>query len=207
MTDPSASFGSLTAPVRAHLGVSLPQLARYLGVTASFVSHLEAGRKPLPAALLLRLVQLLPALPPPLGQGPPAPPPLPAPFDPLHPLPAPEQLAPPLPYAPAAPAPDPLRRRLRDQRLRLLTLGTELAAAQTRAAALHHRRLGLGLLRTLPPPPEAAEAAHLARWLQTLADDLLRDDPDPAARAAALLLLAARVAGLRAEVAALGVPQ
>ncbi|WP_170170374.1 helix-turn-helix domain-containing protein [Hymenobacter perfusus] len=203
MTVPTASFVSLTAPVRAHLGVSLPQLARYLGVSASFVSHLEAGRKPLPAALLPRLLRLLSALPPPLGQGPPAVP-LPPPYNPLLPLPAPEQLAPPLPEAPA---PEPLRRRLRDQRLRLLTLGTELAAAQTRAAALHHRRLGLARLHTLPPPPEAAEAAHLARWLQALAEDLRRDDPDPAARAAALHLLAARVAGLRAEVAALGAPQ
>lgn len=203
MRHSSASSASLTALVRDHCGVSLPQLARYLGVSTGFVSHLEAGRKPLPATLLPRLLRLLPALPPPLGAGPPAPPPGPPPYDPLHPLPAPEWLAPPLPDAPAAPAPEPLRRRLRDQRLLLLTLGQRLAAAQLHAAALHHRRLGLARLLALPPPPEAAEAAHLARWCGRLTEDLTRDDPDPAARAAALHLLAARVAGLRAEVAAL----
>jgi len=203
---PSASFTSLPAAVRAHFGISLPQLARYLGVSTGFVSHLEAGRKPLPAALLPRLLWLLPALPPPLGQGPPAAPPLPLPYNPLRPLPAPELLAPPLPDAAAAPEPEMLRRRQRDQRLLLLTLGQRLASAQARAAVLHHRRLGLVRLHTLPPPPEAAEAAHLTRWLGGLAEDLQRDDPHPAARAAALHLLAARVAGLRAEVAALHLP-
>ncbi len=45
-------------------------LARYLGVSVGFVSHLEAGRKQLPLRRLL---------PPPLGQGPPAPPAAPLP--------------------------------------------------------------------------------------------------------------------------------
>ncbi|SHK04210.1 hypothetical protein SAMN02746009_00155 [Hymenobacter psychrotolerans DSM 18569] len=190
--------------VRACLGLSTRQLAHYLGVSMGFVTHLEAGRKPLPGALLPRLLLLARLLPPPLGTGLPLPE-LPPPHDPLLPLPAPERLAPPLPDAPAPPEPETLRRRLRDQRLRLLTLSQHLAAEQARMAGLARRHHGLALLRAALPPPEAAEAAHYARWLARLSDDLTRDDPTPAVRAAALHLLAARVAGLRAEVAALAV--
>ncbi|RIY12837.1 hypothetical protein D0T11_03695 [Hymenobacter rubripertinctus] len=188
-----------SAVVRAGLGLSGRQLGRYLGVSVGFVAQVEAGHKPLPLALVPRLLHLLPALPPPLGQGP-VPPPAPVPYNVLLPLPAPEPLVPPPPTPPDAGV---LAARGRSVRLRLLRQGTALAAAQARAAALHQRRLALAHLLALPPPPEAAEAAHLARWLRGLTTDLTRDDPAPAARAAALRLLAARVAGLRAELAAL----
>ena len=66
-----------------------------------------------------------------------------------------------------------------------------------------HRRWGLAQLQAASAPLEPAEATRSARWLSELTTDLARDEPDPAATAAARRLLAARVAGLRAEVAAL----
>ncbi|MCB2409371.1 helix-turn-helix domain-containing protein [Hymenobacter lucidus] len=195
---------SLTAAVRAHFGLSLPQLARYLGVSTGFISHVEAGRKGLPPALAPRLLQLSRLLPPPLGQGLPA---APAPdsaahYDPLAPLPSPDALLAPIMSALAA-APETLRSRLRDVRLRLLTQGQRLAQLQRSADALAHRRRGLAQLQASPAPTEPAETARYARWLGELATDLARDEPDPAATTAARLLLAARVAGLRAEAASL----
>ncbi|UOQ54470.1 helix-turn-helix domain-containing protein [Hymenobacter cellulosivorans] len=184
---------SLMAAVRAHLGISIRQLARYLGVSMGFVTHIEAGRKGVPPALLPRLLRLAQLLPAPWGQGPPAPPPPPAPYDPLLPLPAPT----------SAQVPEPLRQRLRDVRLRLLVVGRELARQQVLAAALAHRHAGLQLLHTAAAPPEPAEADHFAHWLHELALDLARDEPNPAATATTRHLLAARVAGLRAEAAAL----
>jgi transcriptional regulator with XRE-family HTH domain len=200
-TAAASSLMSLPAAVRAHLGLSVRQLGRYLGVSASFIAHLEMGRKGLPLALLPRLLLLSALLPPPLGQGPPA---WPAPpvFYPLDPLPLPEAFVGELPAA-VPPAAAALRRRLRDCRLLMLTQGQHLAQRQTRAAALAHRRRGLAQLQAAPAATEPTEAAHYARWLHNLALDLDRDEPNPAAASAARLVLAARVAGLRAEVAAL----
>lgn len=200
------------------MGLSVRQLARFLGVTASFVAHVESGRRGLPPALAPRLLLLSRLLPPPLGQGLPAPEAAPA-YDPLAPLPQPDQLltpsaepwaatpaTPELPPAagssPEAAAP-PLRRRLRDCRLQLLTQGQRLTQLQARAAALAHRRWAIAQLQAAPPLPEPAEAARYARWLGELVTDLARDEPDPAAAAAARHLLAARVASLRAEAAVL----
>ncbi|GAA4378384.1 helix-turn-helix transcriptional regulator [Hymenobacter koreensis] len=193
---------SLTTAVRLHLGLSMRQLARYLGVTAGFVNHLETGRRGLPPALAPRLLHLAQLLPPPLGPGPTTPPEPPV-YAPLAPLPAPDAQLPP---APPDAAPEPLRRRRRDCQLRLLVQGQRLAQLQARAAVLAHRRWGLALLQITPAPPEPPEAARYARWLGELATDLARDEPDPAAAAATRHLLAARVAGLRAEVAALTGP-
>ncbi|UOQ52944.1 helix-turn-helix domain-containing protein [Hymenobacter cellulosivorans] len=192
---------SLTAAVRAHLGVSTRQLGRYLGVTAGFVSHIEVGRRGLSAARLPRLLWLSHLLPPPLGQGQPAVP-GPALFEPLAPLPAPDELLPAWPASAPEPAAEALRSRLRECRLLLLTHGEELARLQGRATQLAHRRWGLAQLRAVAPPADPDEAAHYARWLAELADDLAREEPSPAT-AAAYLVLRARVAGLRAEVAAL----
>ncbi|RAK64051.1 hypothetical protein DLM85_19090 [Hymenobacter edaphi] len=186
------------------MGLSTRQLARYLGVSTGFVSHVEAGRKGLPPALAPRLLVLSRLLPAPLGQGPPAPPD-PAAYDPLAPLPTPEPALTgdgPVP-ADAAPAAEPLRHRLRDCRLQLLTQGQRLTQLQARAAALALRRRGLAQLQAATGPTEPTEAARYARWLGELSTDLARDAPDPAGATAARLLLAARVAGLRAEVAAL----
>ncbi|PJJ48647.1 hypothetical protein [Hymenobacter chitinivorans] len=192
---------SLTAAVRAHFGLSMPQMARYLSVSTGFVSHVEAGRKGLPPARVPRLLHLSGLLPPPLGQGPPPAEAPAAPFDPLTALPAPDPLVPLPPAEPAAA--EQLRRHWRDYQLQLLTLGQRLALLQRQAAALAHRRRGLALLRAATPPPGPAEAAHYARWLDELAADLALADPDPVATATAGRLLAARVAGLRATLALL----
>ncbi|MCB2378756.1 hypothetical protein LGH70_14230 [Hymenobacter sp. BT635] len=199
----SESEVTLMAAVRAHLGLSVRQLASYLDVSASFVAHVEARRKGLPPALAPRLQGLSRLLPPPLGQGPAA---LPEPplYDPLAALSAPDALlqATELPTA-ATPAAEPLRQRLLDGRQQLQELGQRLAQQQARAVALARRRRGLAQLQTAPFPTEPAETARYARWLGALATDLARDEPDPAATAAARLLLACRVAALRAEVALL----
>ena len=99
--------------------------------------------------------------------------------------------------------PEAVRRRLRDARLQLLVLGQRLAAQQARAAIRAHRQHGLAQLQAAPAPSGAPEAAHYACWLADLAADLARDTPDPATTASTRRLLAARLAGLRAEVAAL----
>ncbi|MDB5270639.1 MAG: DNA-binding transcriptional regulator, XRE-family domain, partial [Hymenobacter sp.] len=62
---------SAEAAVRAHFGLSQQELARYLGVSAGFITHLEAGRKATPAAQALRLTRLARLLPPSEGHGPP----------------------------------------------------------------------------------------------------------------------------------------
>lgn len=197
LAHPSASF---EAAVRAHFGLTVQQLARYLGVSKGFVSHLETGRKALPPALAERLLALARLLPPPLGNGPPtAPPPTPDPAtDPLH-----VALALASPAAVTATWPEPVRHRVRACRLRALDVAQRLTGLHARAAALAHRRRGLAQLAAAPAPPGPIAAAHYARWQQELADDLALADPDPAASATARQLLAARLAGLQAEVAAL----
>ena len=198
-TPPQPAF-HLTVAVRAYFGVSQRQLARYLRVSGGFVTHLEAGRKELPLALVPRLLFLSQPLPP-LEQAPPHPP---ARYDPLAPLPPPEPgLAGTEQPGSVSPAPDPIRHRLRDMRLRLLVHGQQLAVQQQRAATLAHRHRGLAQLQAAPPPPDPTEAAHYAHWLAGLVTDLAHAEPNPAAAAAARLLLVARVAGLRAEVAIL----
>lgn len=202
-TDYQPAGFSLTAAVRAHLGLSTRQMARYLQVSKGFVSHVETGRRGLSATQMLRLLGLIKLLPPPLGQGAPAVP-EPAVYYPLAPLPVPDALLVAWPESAPAPSTEALRRRLRDCRLLLLTHGQELARLQRHAARLARRRWGLARLQAMPPFPDPAEAAHFARWLADLADDLALDEPSPAT-AAAYRVLAARVAGLRAEVAALAV--
>lgn len=191
---------SLTGAVREYFGLTVRQLARYLGVSSGFVSHLEAGRRGLPPALAPRLLRLTSLLPPPLGQGPSAAEAPPAPFDPLAALPAPD----PLVRLPAEPVSvEQLRRPWRRYQLQLLEQGQRLALFQRQTAALAHRRRGVALLRAAPAPTHPAEAAHYACWLEELTADLALADPDPGARAATGRLLAARVAGLRATLALL----
>ncbi|MCB2407422.1 helix-turn-helix domain-containing protein [Hymenobacter lucidus] len=200
-TDYQPAKFSMTAAVRAHMGLSTRQMARYLQVSKGFVSHMEAGRRGPSATQMPRLLWLIQLLPPPLGQGPAAVP-GPALFDPLAPLPPPDAQLPAWPErAPTASA-EAVRRRLRDCQLLLLTQGLELARLQGRAAQLARRRRGLAKLQAAAAPPDPAEAAHYARWLAELAADLALDEPSPAT-AAAYRVLHARVAGLRAEVAAL----
>ncbi|TGE26329.1 hypothetical protein [Hymenobacter metallicola] len=145
-------------------------------------------------------------LPPPLGQGPPAAPELPesAIYDTLAPLPTPDALLQATDLLTSTvPAFEPLRQRLRDVRQLLLQHGQRLTQQQSRAALLARRRRGLAQLQSAPFPVEPTETARYARWLGELATDLARDEPDPSQAAAARLLLAARVAALRAEAALL----
>jgi len=196
MPRPANYSDSAETAVRSHFGLSMQQLARYLGVSVGFVSHLEAGRKQLPPALAARLIHLGRLLPPPLGQGPPAPPDEPAPdlFG---------TLTPPAASLPEPLDPEPLRRRWRDCRLKVLVLGQRLDGLHARATALARRRRGLAQLLAAAPPAAPAEAAHYARWLAELAEDLALADPQPAVAATQRLLLAVRVGALQAEVDAL----
>lgn len=184
MPRPAAPSATTEAAVRAHFGLSQQQLARYLGVSTGFVTHLEAGRKPLPLALLARLTRLALLLPPPEGHGPPLPPPASAtPTNPAA-----------LPTGPATPlAAAPLHKRVRACRLRAAVLGQQLARLHARAAAHFRRAQGLAQLQAALGP-DAAEA----RWLRELAEDVAAAAPGPAA-ASAQVLLAVRVAALTAE--------
>ncbi|WP_046243482.1 helix-turn-helix domain-containing protein [Hymenobacter terrenus] len=194
MARPSRPATSYEAIIRAHFGLSIQQLARWLGVSVGFIGHLEAGRKSLSLPLAERLLPLGQLLPP-LGPAPPASPPLPAPLVEL----------PPTTTAaiPASLDPEPLRRRVRACRLQALVLGQRLAKLHATAAALARRRWGLAQLTAAPPPPDPAEAARYARWLTELAEDLALADPQPVAAATQRVLLAVRVGALQAEAAAL----
>ena len=185
------------AAVRAHFGLSQQQLARYLGVSVGFVSHLEAGRKPQPLAVALRLLVLARLLPPPLGSGPPI---ATAPAPGIGPL----DLALGLVPAETTSWPALVRRRVRRCCQQALVVAQRLATLQARAAAFAHRRRGLAQLGAAPSAP--SEATRYAHGLRELAQDLALADPDPAAAATAQQLLAARLAGLRTEVAALAGP-
>ena len=55
---------SLVQAVRRHFGLHQFELAAYLGVGRAMVGHLEAGRRPLPTPVLLRLAPLASLLPP-----------------------------------------------------------------------------------------------------------------------------------------------
>ncbi len=178
--------------MRAHFGLTQHELARYLGVSAGFVGHLEAGRKRPPLAAVQRLTRLALLLPPPEGYGPPAAPaPAATPDNPAA-----------LPDGPATPlAPGLLHGRRRACLLQAAALGQQLRRLQARAAALACRRRGLARLQTAFGP--AADAAD-ARWLAGLAEDVAAADRDPAAAASAQVLLAVRIAALTAEAEALG---
>ncbi|MBC7449079.1 MAG: hypothetical protein H7330_13585, partial [Hymenobacteraceae bacterium] len=65
----STSFDTPVAAVRRHFGLSQQQLAAWLGASLSSTDALGAGRKPVPAPLLPRLLMLSRRLPPPRGTG------------------------------------------------------------------------------------------------------------------------------------------
>ena len=67
---PSNTFEAI---VRAHFGLTQTELARYLGVSAGLVAHLEVNRRRATPAMNKRLLRLAQLLPPPEGTGPPAP--------------------------------------------------------------------------------------------------------------------------------------
>ena len=177
---------TLVQAVRRYFGLHQRELAQLLGVSEAMIGHLEAGRKALPGAVLLRLSPLAVLLPA-TERARPA-------------TPVPEE--PP----PAAPAPGPLEARLdlcRHQASKLRRELRKLAAAQ--AQARRWQQVLPGLLAGLPTPgpaPEPAEAARARRWLlsrQQQAQALLHD-ADLAAR---YHLLRARAQALEAEAATL----
>ena len=181
------------ARVRAWFGLSQPELARYLGLSAAALAHAEAGRRPLPARALARLRPVAAVVPaadeypaPPRALAVPLLPPLPSP------------LLPPLP----ADLPEPLRRRHRDLHQLARSLAVRLARQQAQAAALAARRRGLARLASLLPPIPV-EAVAWRAWVAGLLTALALAAPDPAAAAVEARLLAARLAGVRAELAAL----
>ena len=181
MSNPTRTPATAEALVRAHFGLSQLQLARYLGVSAGFVAHLEAGRKAPAATTVGRLTPLAALLPPPEGSGSPA-----------APVPAATAANPAaLPDGPATPlAPEPLRRRQLACRLQAALLTQRLLRLQKRAAALTRCRRGLAQLRAAVAPTAPAEAARYARWLMEQAEDLAFAKRDPAVRAATQVLLA-----------------
>ena len=181
MSYPANPATTPEAAIRTWYGLSQQQLARYLGVSAAFVGHLEAGRKALPLALAARLR--------PLAQGVPAPVALPHRLPPLPP-----------PDLPAG-APAAVWQRHRTLCQLAHAVGQQLEVAQARAAAQAARHRGLTRLAALPPPAAPAEAAHRAAWLLSLTHDLTLVYPDPDHAATAARLLAARLAGVRTELA------
>ncbi len=74
MPRPTNHSNSPLAEVRRHFGLSQATLAAWLGIGAGMVGHLEAGRKPIPGPVLLRLAPLAAQV----GGAVPPPPPDPA---------------------------------------------------------------------------------------------------------------------------------
>ena len=171
--------------LRTHLGLSQADLAQYLGIDRSLLTHVEADRRSLPLAATWRLLPLLALLPAPHG---------PAPADPL----------PPDPAERTAAARDALHWRLETCRHEAQALAFQLRQQLPRLQAARHRRALPGRLAALPPraplpglPNEAAtpNLAWAARMAENAAADLARFGSQ--ARA----LPEARLAGLTAEIA------
>ncbi|MFD2784517.1 helix-turn-helix domain-containing protein [Hymenobacter rubripertinctus] len=187
--------GTLEAAVRAHFGLSQEELGRYLGLTRAQVAHLEAGRRRATPQADARLRLLARLLPPPEGTGPVAPA-----FAARPPAEAPALLLPDFGPLPAAP----LRRRQRQVLAQAARLRWTLHRGSKGLALQQRRAWGLAELRAALPPPtaDAAEQAHCARWLATLAADVAALAPTPAA-AAARALAVLRLLALDGESAAL----
>ena len=181
---PSAT---LSATVRARLGLTRAELGLLLGVGVAQVGHVETGYRNYSAAAqarLRRLASLVPAAP--------APPETPA--------------TPPAGPTPAEAAA--LHRRQREFRHQVARLRARQAAAPPQAAALAQRRqalatLGAALAAPAPTPPDpVADGAREAAWLELLHLGTRRRQqrqPSPTAlgwQALRLQLLEAELAGL-----------
>ena len=178
---------SLSAAVRAHFGLTQPELGRYLGVRREQVAFVEGGQRTFSVAAEQRLRPLALLLPGVLLNEPPAPP-LPAPAEPAD--------------APDAAA---LRKRLRRCRHEAAQLRYEQENQATRALAQAQRQRGLAQLRAaLLPAPGAstapdAETERRRRWLDALPAEARPAPGSATARA----LATARLRGLLAEAGAL----
>lgn len=151
------------------------ELGRYLGTSATYVGHLEAGRRRASGPQHKRLDDLPQLLPPPEGSGPPAPifekPPLPA--------------VPPVPALPGlGPLPDASVRRRMLQVLAQAARLRLLLHQQAKGCVLQQRReWGLGILQAgllAGPALAAAEPTtqtHRQRWLAGLAADVAAAAP------------------------------
>ncbi len=181
---------SLSAAVRAHFGLTQPELGRYLGVRREQVAFVEGGQRTFSVAAEQRLRPLALLLPGVLLNEPPAPP-LPAPAEPAD--------------APDAPDVAALRKRLRRCRHEAAQLRYEQENQATRALAQAQRQRGLAQLRAaLLPAPGAsvapdAETERRRRWLDALPAEACPAPGSATARA----LATARLRGLLAEAGAL----
>lgn len=186
----AAHSDSLMARVRVWFGLTQAELALYLGISPALVRGIETGQRALTSAVLSALLPLARHLPADDA-------PLPATDDAL----------------PAAPAPaaaeiDFRRRTCLAQAARL-----ELELAQLTQRAQAAQRWAQALPALLPAAPaapaaapgdDAAEAAIREQWRVGWLHRRARPLPAEAAKRAALLR--ARIAGLRAEAAALAAP-
>jgi transcriptional regulator with XRE-family HTH domain len=192
---------SLSAAVRAHLGLTQAELARFVGVSRQLIASEEAGTRFLHGAPRHRLWVLARLLPPPDGHGPPAP-----------------AFALGTDADDSAPAPDlpglldeaPLRARLRRCRFYIIKARYELGQRQRPAESHARRRWAVGVLQAAWQAPVAPPLSYpLAtpdpvadpRWLVRFAADTAAAPPPltPAGRALRL----ARLRGLEAEAATL----
>lgn len=171
--------------VRAHFGLRQADLAQYLGVDRSLLTHIEADRRPLPLLATWRLLPLLSVMPPPHGS---------APAEPL----------PPDPAEATATTLDALQWRLKICRYEANKLAFVLERQLPRLQAARYRRALPARLAVLPPraplpglpgEPATPNLAWAARMAENAVPDLARFGVQ--ARA----LLEARLAGLKAEAA------
>ena len=171
--------------VRTHFGLSQADLADYLGISRSLLTHVEADRRPLPLVATWRLLPLLGLLPPPHGSAPATP-------------------APPDPAEATAQSLDALQWRLRVCRHEAGNLAFALERELPRLQAARHRRALPAQLAVLPPraplaalphEPATPNLAWAARMAENAVEDLARFG------APARALQEARLAGLRAEMA------
>ena len=176
---------SLSAAVRAHFGLTQPELGDYLGVRREQVAFVEGGQRTFSAVAERRLRPLALLLPGVLLADNPAPP--------MAAATAPAE-------APDTPA---LRKRLRRCRHEAAQLRYELENHAARAEVQAQRQRGLAQLRAalLPAPdaPADAETEHRRRWVDSLPAAVLPAPMSATTRA----LGAARLRGLLAEAEAL----
>lgn len=146
----TAPTRSLAAAVRAHFGLTQPELAAYLGLTRVQIGHAETGRRGLGTAALAGLLPLADCLP---------------------------AAAPPAPPAFGTPDPGPLAARLDYCQHHAARLRRELRPLEAQATAAGHWEAALPAIRaTLPPdlggaepparPPGPARRAAFATWFR-----------------------------------------
>ncbi|MDO7847328.1 helix-turn-helix transcriptional regulator [Hymenobacter sp. M29] len=172
--------------VRKHFGLSQADLAEYLGIDRSLLTHIEANRRPLPLGATWRLLPLLSVMPPPHGT-------------------APAEL-PPDPAESTAKALKELQWRLRVCRVEVLKLELALDQQLPRLKAARHRRVLPARLAVLPPRAPLPGLSNEPTmpdlgWATRMAENAVADLAKFGVPARALL--EARLAGLRAEIASL----